>query len=325
MCDLSGGYPLCFLIFEFPLALCNSKSTSALWGWPGRNRRCERANWERLESLLGRGRWDRRGTGNSALYSGTSVGHPMVLTEGRYRVFGGFTTGWSGKFVPLDPIDFEKRDWVKASAGRSALSTFQPSYERAKKLSNFQLPWLDDAESLASINRKIPELHNGDVRPHVWRCASRDLPITWKTYFSLGYKPSFDWARSYGPELIGDRNTFGVLHANLITMTESEDAELIKEAVFKSLNGNVLRVRSKVFVLACSGIENARMALNLPAPLLAKINQCDNLGRYFAQHPDGVILSLKTTKAQALKLQQTFNIFCRPPRYPLQYILGFAL
>ena len=217
-----------------------------------------------------------------ALYSGTSVGHPMVLTEGRYRVFGGSATRWGGKSVPLDPIDFEKRDWVKASGWPISLETLQPYYERAKKLSNFQLPWLDDAESLASIDRKIPELHNGDVRPHVWRCASRDLPITWKTYFSLGYKPSFDWARSYGTELIGDRNTFGVLHANLITMRESEDAELIKEAVFKSLNGNVLRVRSKVFVLACSGIENARMDLIFPGPLLAKINQCDNLGRYFA-------------------------------------------
>jgi choline dehydrogenase-like flavoprotein len=260
-----------------------------------------------------------------ALYGGTSVGHPMILTEGRHRVFGGSATRWGGKSVLLDPIDFEQRDWVKNSGWPFTAEALRDYYERAKRACNFQTPWLDDAEGLASIGRTIPDFNTPDVRPYVWRCPSRDRPLTWKTYLSLGYQPSFDWGRSYGPELIDDRNTFVVLHANLTAMTGSDDATSIKEAAFRSLNGNTLRVRSRMFVLACSGIDNARMALNLPAPLLSKINQSDNLGRYFAQHPSATILLLKATKAQALKLQRTFNIFSRPPRYPVQYQFGFAL
>jgi GMC oxidoreductase len=260
-----------------------------------------------------------------ALYSGTSIGHPMVLTEGRYRVFGGSATRWGGKAVVLDPIDFESRSWVRNSGWPITRKSLLPYYERAKKVSNFQSPWLDNAKSLASIDRTIPNSNSKDVSPHVWRVSSPDLPRAWKTYFSLGYKPGFDWARSYGPALIGDRNTFIVLHANLIAMTGSDNGDSIKGAVFKSLSGNFLHIRSKIFVLSCSGIENARMALNLPENVLARLNRFDNVGRYFAQHPTGRIISLKTTKAQALRLQKTFNQFARPPRYPVQYILGFAL
>ncbi|MBN9008481.1 MAG: GMC family oxidoreductase [Rhizobiales bacterium] len=264
-------------------------------------------------------------TETQALYSGTSIGHPMVLTEGRHRIFGGSATRWGGKSVVLDTIDFETRDWVKNSGWPIAANELQPYYERAKNISNFPEPWLDDADGLDSIGRKIPDFHSSDVRPYVWRCASRDLPRTWKTYFSLGYKSSFDWARAYGPELIGGQNTFVVLHANVTAMTEDNGTGSIREATFKALNGNKLRVRSRMFVLACSGIDNARIALNFPAPLLSKINNSDNLGRYFAQHPSGTILSVRATEAQALKLQKTFNIFCRPPIYPVQYQLGFAL
>jgi hypothetical protein len=108
-------------------------------------------------------------------------------------------------------------------------------------------------------------------------------------------------------------------------MTSGDDAASIKEAIFRSLNGNKLQVRSRGFVIACSGIENARIALNLPEPILEKINRFDNVGRYFAQHPGATIISVEATRAQARKLQRTFNIFSRPPRYPVQYILGFAL
>ena len=264
-------------------------------------------------------------TETQALYGGTSVGHPMVLTEGRYRVFGGSGTRWAGKSVILDPIDFEKRSWVKNSGWPISLAALQPYYERAKKISNFQVPWLDDIEALASIGRKIPDFHTADIRPYVWRYASRDPPLTWKSYFSLGYKPNFDWARSYGTRLIRHSNIFVVLHANLTVMTGNNNSESIKDAFFQSLNGNVLQVRSKIFVLACSGIENARIALNLPESILARINRFDNVGRYFAQHPSGTILALSATKAQALELQRTFNTFFRPARYPSYYQLGFAL
>jgi choline dehydrogenase-like flavoprotein len=172
-----------------------------------------------------------------ALFAGTSVGHPMVLTDGRHRVFGGSATRWGGKSVVLDSIDFERRSWVKNSGWPISRASLQPYYEKAKIVSNFQSPWLDDAEGLASINRKLPDFDRSEVRPQVWRCASPDFPRTWRTYLSLGYKPSFDWARSYGPMLVGDRNIFVVLHANLTTMAGSTEGDKINHAIFKSLNG----------------------------------------------------------------------------------------
>jgi choline dehydrogenase-like flavoprotein len=113
-----------------------------------------------------------------ALYDGTSIGHPMVLTERRHRVFSGSATKWGGKSVMLEPSDFEKRSWVKSSGWPITPASLQPYYERAKKVSNFQSPWLDDDKGLATIGVKIPDFDKTEVRPHVWRCASRDSPVS---------------------------------------------------------------------------------------------------------------------------------------------------
>jgi choline dehydrogenase-like flavoprotein len=37
-----------------------------------------------------------------ALYQGENVGHPVVMDEGRYRLFGGAATRWGGRCAILD-------------------------------------------------------------------------------------------------------------------------------------------------------------------------------------------------------------------------------
>ena len=260
-----------------------------------------------------------------ALYAGRSVGHPMDLEAGRHRLFGGSASNWGGRCAELDPIDFEARNWVAHSGWPIDLAELSPYYERAKIAGNFTNGWEDDAAGLASIGRSVPDFGSDEVLPYVWRSASRDMPITWRSALKFGYGPRFDWGRSYRDVLVADDETFVVLHANLVALAGADDGSLLHEATFRSLNGHGLVVRARSFVLCCSGVENARIALNLPGPLRARLDPHGNLGRYFAQHPRGRILSVDTTRAQGRRLQKTFNIFARPPRFPVQYELGFAL
>lgn len=51
----------------------------------------------------------------------------------------------------------------------------------------------------------------------------------------------------------------------------------------------------------------------------------DNVGRYLTQHPRGSIGSIMCSKAQASRLQRSFNVFQRPPRALVEYEVGFAL
>lgn len=52
----------------------------------------------------------------------------------RYRRAGGASTIWGGRCIPLDPIDFEKRDWVPLSGWPIAYADMIPFYRRAQEI-----------------------------------------------------------------------------------------------------------------------------------------------------------------------------------------------
>ncbi len=245
------------------------------------------------------------------LYRGECVGHSFEVHEGRYRVFGGSGTRWGGRCATLDPIDFEARDWVNKSEWPIGLAELKPFYERAKALSNFERPWIPDDEVPAALGIELPRFDVDGVDPFVWR------------YAPLGYRFYFDWGRAYGGELKADRNTHVLLHANLTAFKGTEDGSRIRSVTVTALNGKSMTINAEAFVLCCGGIENARLLLHAPRNVLDRLNQFDNVGRYFAQHPRGPIATVKTTPKTAGRLQSLFNVFTRPSG--VQYEIGFAL
>ena len=69
------------------------------------------------------------------LNKGPSVGeaHPPLEVT-RLRFFGGTTNHWDGHCRPLDPIDFEKRDWVPHSGWPITREQLDPFYVRAHRV-----------------------------------------------------------------------------------------------------------------------------------------------------------------------------------------------
>jgi len=262
-----------------------------------------------------------------SLYKGTSLGHPIRLTEGRHRVFGGSTTKWGGRSAMLDPIDFENRDWVQNSSWPITWAELEPYYERAKKAGNFGDLWLDDERALASIDKTLPTFETSEITPFVWRFASPDLHDTPspRPRIRLGARRSFDWRRAYRSLLKQAPDVSIVLHANLIDLDPSNESDAIRSARFKALNGRSLEINAKVFVICCSAIENARILLNLNPKLATALPSEDNIGRYFAQHPRGPILTVEANREESLRLQRAFNKFAVRDHQAVQYELGFAL
>jgi len=70
------------------------------------------------------------------LYEGAVTDERMHSAPHRYRQrrFGGSTTIWGGRCVPLDAIDFEPRDYLSASGWPIDLETLQPFYPRANRI-----------------------------------------------------------------------------------------------------------------------------------------------------------------------------------------------
>lgn len=70
---------------------------------------------------------------------GKNIGRPyfdIVFT--RHRMLGGSSNYWFGLCRPLDPIDFEVRDWLPYSGWPFGIDEVNPFYERACDV--FQLP-----------------------------------------------------------------------------------------------------------------------------------------------------------------------------------------
>ena len=81
--------------------------------------------------LLEGGGMDYEGKTQS-LFEGKNVGMEYYdLDHSRLRFFGGTTNIWGGRSVPLDPIDFEKRDWVPHSGWPITLDDLQDYYRIA--------------------------------------------------------------------------------------------------------------------------------------------------------------------------------------------------
>src|SRR5215470_8753780 len=67
------------------------------------------------------------------LYEGAVANERLHSPPHRYRErrFGGSTTIWGGRCVPLDPIDFESRDYMSGSGWPLSREALLPYYSRA--------------------------------------------------------------------------------------------------------------------------------------------------------------------------------------------------
>lgn len=214
-----------------------------------------------------------------SLFAGKNVGMEYYdLDHSRLRFFGGTTNIWGGRSVPLDPIDFEKRDWVPHSGWPITLDDLQDYYRIAH-------------DSL--------ELGEYDYEPGMWEklhLSPIDFnpeEITTRFWRFDDLAERFNSRRS--DDLINADNVRIVLHANTIGLQATENASGITHLDAQTMQGRKLQVKARHFVLACGAIENARLLLASNSVEASGIgNQYDQLGRYFMEHPHGRVAHIET-------------------------------
>ena len=109
---------------------------------------------------------------------------------------------------------------------------------------------------------------------------------------------------AYSPVMFGDTyrmdleqspNITILLYANLLELDASTGGAAIHRARIGTLEGRTGSVRAKQYVLACGGIENARLLLISDSAAPNGLgNQNDLVGRYFMDHPSGKLGTLYT-------------------------------
>jgi choline dehydrogenase-like flavoprotein len=223
-----------------------------------------------------------------ALYDSTVVGlSHNGIHGGRARTFGGTTTLWAGQALPLDPFDFDSRNWIPESGWPIGYGDIQPYYERAAMV--MSLPTVThDTRSWPSALPAPPAYDAMKFRP---------------LYSQFTARPNF--ATTYREPLTRSRNVTVLLHANVTSLDANEDASRITGATIRTLSGRTGHVRARVVIVCCGGIETTRLLLasNQVAPN-GLGNDYDVLGRYFQEH---IHAKVYVTPRQRAQFERLFN------------------
>ena len=214
----------------------------------------------------------------NALSEIEDVGHSNGgVNASRLRYFGGTTNHWGGHCAPLEPDDFEKHDWIAYSGWPYSYNLLRPYYVRAHEV--LRIGEFDyDPEKIGSALGV--ETFPFD-RTRVMTTVSRYNAVR----FGL----------TYGEELDRARNIQVVLYADVSAILMEDSAgDRVDSLLAKSIAGNQFHVKARYFVIACGGIENARVLLLSNRQRSSGIgNHSGLVGRFFQDHlwyPSGYIL-----------------------------------
>jgi choline dehydrogenase-like flavoprotein len=204
-----------------------------------------------------------------ALNDGQSIGLSYRINESRQRYFGGAGNTWAGNCRPMDSGIFEARSWLPHSGWPFARSDLEPYYEKARLL--------------CGVAQRLPG--RADIRDAGGASVAWSEPletVIWQVSPAKPFGERFHSAFSDAPGVTV------LLNANLVQLVGRQDGQSIASACFDTLMGGRFMVAARAYVLACGGIENARLLLTMlseqyPAGLG---NQYDLVGRFFTEHPE---------------------------------------
>ncbi|MDO9128206.1 MAG: FAD-dependent oxidoreductase, partial [Parvibaculum sp.] len=177
------------------------------------------------------------------LYEGEMGGVDYPLTSSRLRYFGGTTNHWGGWCRPLEPLDFEVRDWVENSGWPIDRQTLDPYYDRARELCQIPTGNFDNAAAWAADGEPLP-LAGGEV----------------VTRFFL-YSPPTRFGKKYRPDIERAKNIACYLNSIVLEIVPTENAAEVDHLRMGTLSGVRFTVKPKICILAAGGIENARILL----------------------------------------------------------------
>lgn len=210
-----------------------------------------------------------------SLYKGQSTGEPYGadLDACRLRYFGGSTNCWGGMCLPLSEWDFHERKWVSHSGWPIRYQELEPYIVKAHELCD-NGPYMYGREVLNSLpfEKQLFDLDLLDV--HFWH-----MNRYWR-------RSQIRFGQRFGRELRASRNVTVLLNANVTKISTHESCRWVQQVEAKTLEGKTVLIRAKRFVLACGGIENARLLLaSNETDQRGLGNDYDLVGRFFMEHP----------------------------------------
>ena len=201
------------------------------------------------------------------LYEGQMEGdrHAPVV-RGRYAGLGGATKVWSGWCRPLDPHDFQQKDWLPLSGWPLTAADLESYYARASLVCGLEPSHFTLADWHHAFRGK-PLLATNDIIHPIFQIRR------------------MDFAASYAQTLAEASNITVVLHAPVLRLQPRHASNYAVSVQVARPDGTTCTLSPKLTVLAAGGLENPRLLLlSGESPHRAIGNQHDLVGRYFTEH-----------------------------------------
>ncbi|MEJ2388464.1 MAG: gpW family head-tail joining protein [Chromatiaceae bacterium] len=205
-----------------------------------------------------------------ALYQGENNGIQYPLAATRLRQFGGSSGHWGGFCRPLDPIDFETREWVPHSGWPFGREVLDPYWEAASAaVENAPARYEDGAYWVEKTGESLVDRRAGCYQTRFFQ-----------------FSPPTRFGTRYRGELAEAPNIRVLLHANVTNIAAVPSAVAVNHLQVRTLTGLRHRVQARRYVLACGSIENARLLLLSNDVMPDGLgNQNGWVGRCFMDHP----------------------------------------
>jgi len=221
---------------------------------------------------------DRQDKPTQALYEGSVADERMHPPTDSYRVrqFGGSSTIWGGRCMPMDEIDFERRDYIAHSGWPISLADLLPYYPHANQL-------CEAGAFEYTAETAFTSAH--PMRPMIQGFHSD----TYSTDTLERFSCPTDFGKRYRRRLA--RSSVRVfMNANAGSLPNTENSRLTGPLPVKTLAGNQFTVNARAYVIATGGLETARLLLASPGASGNGLgNAHDVVGRYYMSHIAGTI------------------------------------
>ena len=219
-------------------------------------------------------------------YDGQEVGdvlrfNPNYLSTSRLRFFGGTTNHWGGMCRPLDKLDFLPREWVSDSGWPISKKDLDEYYLSAAPYCGLDYTADSEERRYKNTTDLLDLKGRGFNTQRFYLC-----------------RPLFSFAKQYRETIAKMANVRVLLNATLVSARLDDTFKRIVEVQARRLDGSLIKIRARSYVLACGGIENARILLNLDQQQSAGLaNSSGAVGRYFMEHTEVTVAELLSFEA----------------------------
>lgn len=213
--------------------------------------------------------------------------------EGRLRGLGGTTRAWGGQLVPMMASELRERSWIPGSGWPLTLDQLDPYYRRVEQLLKTEGPPYDE-NNFERLRIPAPEFD------------AQELRVRFSQWTALGRR---NFAVRWRRQLEKSRNVTVLLDATATAVRCCGPASHCDRIEVRSRSDARANIHARAFVIACGGLETARLLLASPLPTGGSVaNSSGLVGRYFQDHVSFIAGTIRP--AQRRNVQALFD-----PRY----------